>query len=205
MHEQELIAGAHKTHKKSGGSSSVTGASVSRHLRHAGASVLDATGGVSAVPVVSPAFTARVSLGASVFCGDTLWRQCPGGQPCVSECLSWASPRAPPLTSSAPLTRAANCDAAAICTLGCGCELIVMGPSASISLVIGRWVRPRGAKSPVPAFRRCLSPRLLVTAVITFTHHIRHHLLLERFPYRYCPSGGGRAGLSDYYRVSNRL
>ena len=84
----------------------------------------------------------------------------------------------PPTYLICPLTLAANCDAAAICTLGCGCELIVMGPSASISLVIGRWVRPRGAKSPVPAFRRCLSPRLLVTAVITFTHHIRHHLLL---------------------------
>ena len=84
----------------------------------------------------------------------------------------------PPTYLICPLTLTANCDALAICTLGCGCELIVMGPSASISLVIGRWVRPRGAKSPVPAFRRCLSPRLLVTAVITFTHHIRHHLLL---------------------------
>ena len=76
---------------KSGGSSSVTGASVSRHLRHAGATVFDATGGVSAVP----AFTARVSLGG-VFCGDTLWRR-PGGRPRVSECLSWASPPAPHL------------------------------------------------------------------------------------------------------------
>ena len=132
--------------------------------------------------------------GGSVQVGDRVCRSvCPGHRP------------GPPHLPHLPLTRAANCDARAICTLGCGCELIVMGPSASISLVIGRWVRPRGAKSPVPAFRRCLSPRLLVTAVITFTHHIRHHLLLERFPYRYCPSGGGRAGLSDYYRVSNRL
>ena len=37
---------------KSGGSSSVTGASVSRHLRHAGASVLDATGASLYSPVV---------------------------------------------------------------------------------------------------------------------------------------------------------
>ena len=66
---------------KSGASSSVTGVSVSRHLRLAGASVLDATGGVSAVPVVSTAFTARVSL-SSVFCGDTLV-QPPGGRLCV--------------------------------------------------------------------------------------------------------------------------
>ena len=172
MHEQELIAGADKTHKKSGGSSSVTGASVSRHLRHAGASVLDATGGVSAVPVVSPAFTARVSPGASVFCGVQV-----GDRVCVGVFVLGIAP-GPPTYLICPLTLTANCDALAICTLGCGCELIVMGPSASISFVIGRWVRPRGAKSPVPAFRRCLSPRLLVTAVITFTHHIRHHLLL---------------------------
>ena len=47
-----------------------------------------------------------------------------------------------------PLTQAANCDAPPICTLGCrqsGWELIVMGPWAAITLVIGRWVPPLGA------------------------------------------------------------
>ena len=82
---------------KSGVSSSVAGVSVSRHLRHAGASVLDATGGVSEVPrLYSPSVPRWCLLWWGHSVAAARW-----ASPCVSECLSWASPRASPLTSSA--------------------------------------------------------------------------------------------------------
>ena len=140
-------------HCKSGVSSSVAGASVSRHLRHAGASVLDATGGVSEVPrLYSPSVPRWCLLWWGHSEAAARW-----ASPCLSECLSWAAPRASPLTSSAVSPG----------------QLIVM-PHQYVRAWV--WVRVNcdggiskhqlrnwqvgpasGRQSPVPALRRCLS------------------------------------------------
>ena len=93
---------------------------------------------------------------------------------CVSGCLSCTSPPAPPLTSSAPSPRRLIVMPTNMYAWLCSqsrWELIVMRPSATITLVIGRWVRPLGANS-APALRWSLSPSLSQATISPICNNI---------------------------------
>ena len=93
---------------------------------------------------------------------------------CVSGCLSCTSPPAPPLTSSAPSPRrliVMPTNMYAWLYSQSRWELIVMRPSATITLVIGRWVRPLGANS-APALRWSLSPSLSQATISPICNNI---------------------------------